>query len=182
MYKQALELASSSPTENLGRVSNVSRRDFEERETFRFHTCLPCLEYLSLLIETALLLRTNRTGRVYVNFGKLSNMESVVDRYLRIADVSERVYAFGEADWKPPRHPNLRLIELPHNSQLAREWFVIADSSTLRAALVAVEEQDTNLPAYEQTLSFNALKTSDPRIVNELAATAEGLIDLSLAA
>ena len=30
-------------------------------------------------------------------------MEPVVDRYMRISDVSERVYVFGEPDWCPPR-------------------------------------------------------------------------------
>jgi hypothetical protein len=96
--------------EDLGRVALVSRKDFDERQTFRFRAPVPCLEYFSLLIENAVLLRTHRGGRLYVGFERLSRMEPVVDRYMRIADLSERVYVFGEPDWpaatpEPARHP-----------------------------------------------------------------------------
>src|SRR5215210_6055686 len=126
MFAQALKLTSPAHLEDLGSFPNISRRTLDEHETFMFSAPVPCLEYISLLIENALLLRTNRTGMVYAGFEKLSRMEPVIDRYLRIADVSERVYVFGEADWKPPRHPNMKLITFPGDFQLAREWFVIA--------------------------------------------------------
>lgn len=139
------------------------------------------MEYVSLLIETALLLRTNRRGRVYVGFEKFSRMECVIDRYLRIADVSERVYVFGEADWTPPRHPNIRLIPVGSDFKLACEWFVIVDSSTLRVALVGMDEDGSDAPVLEER-NFRAFKTSDPVIVAQLAQAAEELIDTSLAA
>ena len=120
-------------------------------------------------------------GRVYVGFEKLSRMEPVAERYLRIADLSERVYIFGEADWKPPRHPNMKIISIPHNFSLAREWFVIADSSTLRVALVGVDEDGFNVPVLEEH-NFRAFKSSDPAVVARLATIADGLIDASLAA
>src|SRR5215210_7431589 len=122
MYGQALKLASFSTPDDLGSVPNLSRRTFDERETFLFRSQVPCLEYVSLLIENALLLRARRTGRIYAGFERLSHMEPVIDRYLRIADMSEHVYVFGEADWKPPRHPNLKVITLPGDYRLAREW------------------------------------------------------------
>ena len=176
MFEQASKLASVSGTEDLGSVSNISRRTFDERETFLFRSQVPCLEYVALLIENALLLRTNRAGIVYAGFEKLSRMEGVIDRYLRIADVSERVYVFGEPDWKPPRHPNMKTIALTGDSRLAREWFVIADSPTLRVALVAVDEDGLDVPVPEAR-NFHALKSSDPLIVAGLARTAEGLLD-----
>ena len=181
MFEQALKLAGSTRTEDLGEVSSISRRDFDERETFRFRATVPCLEYVSLLIENALLLRTNRRGRIYAGFEKLSRMEGVIDRYLRIADVSERVYVFGEPDWKPPRHPNMRVITLKEDVEMAREWFVIADSSPLHVALVGVDEDGFDAPVLEAR-RFRAIKSSDPAIVTQLAAAAEGLIDSSLAA
>src|ERR671938_861224 len=134
MFDEALALGGEA-VEDLGTVTHVSRRDFDERATFRFRAAVPCLEYFSLLIENALLLRTHRGGRLYVGFQRLSRMEPVVDRYMRIADLSERVYVFGEPDWRPPRHPNMKLISVQSGSELAREWFVIAESSTLRVAL-----------------------------------------------
>src|SRR5215210_674422 len=121
MYGRA-ENAAAGKSEDLGTVPHVSRRDFDERQTFRFRAQAPCLEYISLLIENALLLRTHRGGRLYAGFEKLSRMEGVVDRYMRIADISERVYVFGEPDWKPPRHPNMRVITLDEDLKLAREW------------------------------------------------------------
>ncbi len=139
MFEQAVASAGEA-LEELGTVAYVSRRDFDERATFRFRAQAPALEYLSLLIENAVLLRTHRGGRLYAGFERLSRMEPVVDRYMRIADVSERLYVFGEPDWKPPRHPNMRVIELNAASRLAREWFVIADSPAMRAALVAVDD------------------------------------------
>ena len=182
MFEQALKLTSPTGLEDLGSIPNISRRTLDEHETFLFRAPVPCLEYISLLIENALLLRTNRTGRIYAGFEKLSRMEPVIDRYLRIADISEQVYVFGEADWKPPRHPNMKLITFPGTFRLAREWFVIADSHTLCAALVAVEEVETEAPVTLEARSFRAFKSSDPKIIAGLSASAEGLVDSSLAA
>lgn len=179
MYHYALAQAPASVTD-LGDVSYISHRDFVERPTFTFRAQVPCLEYVSLLIENALLLRTNRAGRVYTGFQKLSRMEAIIDRYLRIADVSERLYVFGEPDWKPPRHPHMRLIPIAGDDRLAREWFVIADSSSMRAALVAQDQDGFQAPILEAR-HFIALKTTDPALIEQLVAAAENLVDASLA-
>jgi DICT domain-containing protein len=182
LFEEALKIARPPDGPDLTEVTFISRRDFDERETFTFETSAPCLEYLSLLIENAVLLRTHRAGRVYAGFEKLSNMESIVDRYLRIADVSERVYAFGEPDWKTPRHPNLRTVALPHDSPLAREWFVIANSPVLKVALVAADKEAAPHAMNTKERRFRALKTSNAAVVSQLTAIVEELIDLSLAA
>lgn len=182
LFEYALKVAAGR-VEDLGDVVHVSRRDFDERETFVFRAQVPCLEYASLLIENALLLRTHRGGRVYAGFEKLSSMEAVVDRYMRIADVSERVYAFGVDDWEPPRHPNMRVVRLGPGATLAREWFVITHSPALHVALVGIYEGGgggDGARAHEER-SFRALKTSDPGLVEQLAAAAEDIIDASLA-
>ena len=180
LFEQALDLAGDK-TENLGDVTHVSRSEFEGRETFLFRAPDPCLEYASLLIENALLLRTHRGGRVHAGFEKLSHMEGVVDRYMRIADVSARVHVFGEPDWEPPRHPNVRVIRLPPGSRLAREWFVVADSPALRVALVGLCEGDARDARSHERRTFRALKTSNPQLVERLAAAAEALADAFLA-
>ena len=181
LFEEALKIAVRAQMDDLGRVSNISRREFEEHPSFLFRAQVPCLEYVSLMIENALLLKATRKGTVYAGFEKLSRMEPVAGRYLRIADLSERVYVFGEADWKPPRHPNMKIIELPADSRLGREWFVIAESSTLRVALIGVDEDGFNLPVLEER-NFHAFKSSDPAIVAQLATIADGLIDSTLAA
>src|SRR5919107_319987 len=176
MYGRA-EDAPAGKSEDLGTVPHVSRRDFDERQTFAFRAQVPCLEYISLMIENALLLRTHRGGRMYAGFERLSNMEPVVDRYMRISDVSERVYVFGEPDWKPPRHPNMRVIELNGAARLAREWFVVADSPALRVALVGLDEEGFAARAVPEERTFAALKTHDPAVVRRLASAAESLVD-----
>ena len=179
MFEQAVAFAGEA-VEDLGTVALVSRRDFDERATFRFRAQVPALEYLSLLIENAVLLRTHRGGRLYAGFEKLSRMEGVVDRYMRIADVSERVYVFGEPDWRPPRHPNMRVIEVNGAARLAREWFVVADSPALSVALVGFDEEGLGARPVPEERTFTALKTHDPALVRCLAAAAETLVDDTL--
>lgn len=176
MFEFALQAAKDSRLEDLGNVAIVSRRTFDERATFRFRAKVPCLEYVSLLIENALLLRTHREGRVYAGFEKLSRMEYVTDRFLRISDVSERVYVFGVPDWKPPRHPNMGVVNLKPDTTLAREWFVIAHSNKYNAALVAIDEDGFDAPVLDER-NFRSFKSTDPAIVARLAAAAEDLID-----
>jgi DICT domain-containing protein len=178
MFEFALQAAAGSPLEDLGNVAIVSRKTFDECPTFGFRAKVPCLEYVSLLIENALLLRTHREGRVYVGFEKLSRMEYVADRFLRISDVSERVYVFGVSDWKPPRHPNMGVVKLKPGAKLAREWFVIAHSNKYNAALVAVDEDGFDTPVLDER-NFRSFKSTDPAIVARLADAAEDLIDQS---
>ncbi|HYO98712.1 MAG TPA: DICT sensory domain-containing protein [Pyrinomonadaceae bacterium] len=178
MFEFALQTAKKSRPEDFGNLAIVSRKVFDERPTFRFRAQVPCLEYVSLLIENALLLRTNREGRAYAGFERLSRMEYVADRFLRISDVSERVYIFGEPDWEPPRHPNMGVVKLKPDTKLAREWFVIAHSNKYSAALVAVDEDGFTTPVLDERY-FRAFKSTDPAIVARLADAVEDLIDQS---
>jgi len=176
MFEFALQAAKGAPCQDLGDVPLISRKTFDECVTFRFRSQVPCLEYLSLLIENALLLRTHREGRVYAGFEKLSRMEYVADRFLRISDLSERVYVFGEPDWKPPSHPNMRVVKLKPDAKLAREWMVIANSKNFHSALVAVDEDGFTVPVLDKR-NFRSFKSTNPSIVSRLAEAAEDLID-----
>lgn len=178
IFEQALKFSDPKPA-NLGLISNLSRRQFE-RESFRFRGTSPCLEYGSLMIENELLLRTNRSGRIYAGFENLSCLRPIIDRYLRIADVSESVSVFGVPDWTPPRHPNIRFINLAPDFRLAREWFLIADSSTLRIALVAFDEEGFTSKSPDMR-NFTAVKTSNLATVARLARATESVIDWSVA-
>ena len=70
MFDEAVASAGEQ-VEDLGTVTHISRRDFDERASFRFRAQVPALEYISLLIENAILLRTHRGGRLYVGFERL---------------------------------------------------------------------------------------------------------------
>jgi len=180
IFDQALKFSDDADTENLGEIASLGRRDFVERESFICHTTTASVEYACLMIENAILLRTNRAGRVYAGVEKLSALQPIIDRYMRIADVSESVYLFGQDDWRPPRHPNIRLITLNQDFRLARESFVIANSTSLSCALVAFDE--TGLQTSPEQIRYWALKTSNPDIVASLSNSVEGVIDWCLAA
>lgn len=180
IFELALGLSGIQPTNNLDRVSSISRREFEERESFVCRTTAASVEYACLMIENALLLRTNRGGRVYGGFERLSALQPIIDRYLRIADVSEAVYVFGENDWRPPRHPNVRVVSLRSEFQLAHESFLIAQSSTFNVAFIASRALVS--PTNQEPPSVVVLKTSNVSVVARLTGAAEGVIDWSLAA
>lgn len=180
IFELALKFSGSSSTENLGEIVSLSRRDFSENESFICHTTTASVEYACLMIENAILLRTNRAGRVYAGLEKLSSLQPIIDRYLRIADVSESVYLFGEDDWRPPRHPNIRVVTLDPNFKLARECFLIVQSSSLNCALIAYDEgRDSST---SERACYWALKTSTPAVVTGLTNAVEGVIDWTLAA
>lgn len=181
IFEFARQLSESPQTENLGQISSISRRDFDERETFLFSSGCPGVEYACLLIENALLLRTSRKGRIYAGFEKLSLLQPVIERYLRIADLSESVFIFGEADWTAPRHPNMRIVSLQPEFKLARESFLIADSPTLQVALIARDQEGAGDSPREKRIR-ETIKTSNPDVVVKLASATEGLIDWSIAA
>jgi hypothetical protein len=180
IFEQALKYSGVEEIENLGEIASLARRDFIERESFICHTTTASVEYACLMIENAVLLRTNRSGRVYAGVEKLSLLQPIIDRYMRIADISESVYLFGEDDWRPPRHPNIRLITLKNDFRLTREWFVIADSSSLNCALVAFDEGCMDGATPE--VRYWALKSSNPAVVHALSKSVEGVIDWTLAA
>lgn len=180
IFEQALKLSGTQNVENLGETAGLARRDFVGRESFMCHTTTASVEYACLMIENQILLRTNRSGRVYAGVEKLSALQPIIDRYMRIADVSEAVYLFGQDDWRPPRHPNIRLITLNQDFRLAREWFVITHSKSLSCAMVAFDEIGPD--ALPEQIRYWALKTSNPNLVGSLADAVEGVIDWSLAA
>ena len=180
IFDQALKLSEVEDIENLGEIASLARRDFVERESFMCHTTTASVEYGCLMIENAILLRTNRAGRVYAGVEKMSALQPIIDRYMRIADVSETVYLFGQDDWRPPRHPNIRLITLKQDFRLSREWFVITHSKSLNSALVAFDEATPDtLP---EQIRYWVLNTSNPNLVGSLANAVEGVIDWTLAA
>lgn len=181
IFEFALKQSPIESIDDLGQVASISRSDFDERETFICRTTLASVEYVNLLVENAILLRTNRAGRVYAGFERLSTLQSIIDRYLRIADLSESVYIFGQPDWVPPKHPNLRVIDLRPTIRLARESFLIVQSSNLNRAIVTFEDEGSNSPVPEQ-IRYWVLKSSNEAIVQTLAAEVEGVIDCSFAA
>ena len=182
IFEYALKFSSIEQTQNLGQIASISRRDFDERESFICRTTTASVEYVCLMIENAILLRTNRAGRVYAGFEKLSTLQPIIDRYLRIADVSESVYLFGQPDWQPPKHPNIRIVSLNPSFRLSRELFLIVQSSNLSRAVIGFDEEGESNDDIAEQIRYWVLKTSNAPAVHNLASEVEGVIDWSLAA
>jgi diguanylate cyclase/two-component system sensory protein len=161
-------------------ITSLRRRDFNGRESFCCYTTNASVEYACLMIEHALLLKPTRGGRVYAGFEKLSSLRPIIDRYLRIADLSDVVYLFGEDDWNPRRHPNIRVVGLSPDFRLAGESFLITQSPTNQAAFVARNET-AGAPNGAPQWAYRAFKSTNPKLVSELAEAMEGVIDWSLA-
>jgi hypothetical protein len=75
----------------------------------------------------------------------------------------------------------MKVIPVARGAKLGREWFMIAESSTLRVTFVGLDEDGFNVPVLEER-NFRGFKSSNPLIVSRLAEAAEGLVDSSLAA
>ena len=77
IFEQALKFSGVDQAENLGEMASLARRDFAERESFICHTTTASVEYACLMIENAVLLRTNRAGRVYAGVERLSLLQQI---------------------------------------------------------------------------------------------------------
>lgn len=170
IYNEVREIIRQYTVPELGTTLSLTREQFFEKESFSFVAGIPGLEYVTLLIENALLLRTNRSGRIHAGFGKLTRMEPVIDRYLRIADLSNRLYVFGELDWRPPAHPNLKVIPIASDSPLSQESFLISCSGSFDIALVATERLLDSPAVNKQFLAF---KSTESSIVDRLCSVLE---------
>jgi len=75
----------------------------------------------------------------YAGFQRFSNFPQQLRRYSRLGAVCRRVYVFGVPDVRPPVIPGIEFIELDPTSALAREWFVLVDTSDFWTILAAQE-------------------------------------------
>ena len=97
-------------------VAGLSRQTFDELTMFRFRTQPPCFEYLSLLIETAILLHTHRGGRIYAGFERLSRMEPIIARSklpMWLHDISAITSGGAPAPTRRPAMVKLRAVIPP---------------------------------------------------------------------
>ena len=63
MFEKVSRIHSDSRIPDFGRLTCLSRCEFEGRESFFFTAEEPSLEYACLMIENLLMLRMNRSGR-----------------------------------------------------------------------------------------------------------------------
>lgn len=83
--------------------------------------------------------------RLFSGFQRMSSFLPQVKRYERLADAAHSIYVFGEMDVNPPPITGVHYVPIKANHQLAREWFIVAETRDFFTALVTEElpGQDT---------------------------------------
>src|SRR5512141_156460 len=87
----------------------------------------PTMFIASSTLEDSILIDKAR-ARVFVGFQRMSRFVSQVERYQRLAQNAESVYVFGIMDAEPSPIFRVQYIPLKETDQLAKEWFLVADS------------------------------------------------------
>ncbi|MEO0455023.1 MAG: DICT sensory domain-containing protein [Cyanobacteria bacterium P01_A01_bin.114] len=80
----------------------------------------------------------------YAGFQKFSNFPDQMRRYGRLGAICRRVYVYGVPDYPPPSIPGVEFIELSPGAELAKEWFLLVNTSDFWATLIARETFGTD--------------------------------------
>ncbi|MEM9162003.1 MAG: DICT sensory domain-containing protein [Cyanobacteria bacterium P01_F01_bin.4] len=81
---------------------------------------------------------------LYAGFQKFSNFPEQMRRYGRLGAICRRVYVYGIPDYPPPSIPGVEFIELSPSAELAKEWFLLVNTSDFWATLIARETLGTD--------------------------------------
>jgi DICT domain-containing protein len=133
-------------------------------QSLKYETKVPQLEYMCLMMENIVLTKKLK-GNVYAGFQKFSRAKNVLDRFQAMTEYSN-VHIFGENDAVMDSTDGINYIELPPNSELMREWFLIIDSPTFKSMMVAYDMEGFAVHEVEEGRKFKGVKTSSPRVIN----------------
>jgi DICT domain-containing protein len=114
-------------------------------------------------------------ARVFSAFQWMSRFTPQVARYQRLAQFAEAVYVFGCMDTVPPPIANVHYIPLKQTDQLAKEWFLIADSPEYFTALATEEITPPRTP--EEERQFQGIWTFDEDLVSIMQEWLTSLVD-----
>jgi DICT domain-containing protein len=127
---------------------------------------------ISYEIERALF---KTRARVFAGFQHMSRFLPQEARYRKLAETSESVYVFGIMDVFPPPIAGIRYVPLRKDDQLAREWFLIADSPQYFSALPTEEVTPLGLP--DEQRQFEGAWSFDEELVTILQEWLSSLVD-----
>ncbi|MCA1035830.1 MULTISPECIES: DICT sensory domain-containing protein [Bacillus] len=132
-------------------------------QSLKYETKVPQLEYMCLMMENIVLTKKLQ-GNVYAGFQKFSRTKNVLDRFQAMAEYSN-VHIFGENDAAMDPSDGIHYIELPKNSELMREWFLIIDSPVFKSMMVAYDMEGFGVHEVEEGRKFKGVKTSNPQVI-----------------
>jgi len=105
-------------------------------------------------------------GRLFAGFQKMSFFLPQVNRYRRLALITEHIWVFGVPDCTLPLIDNVSYVPLSESDALTREWFLIADAPEYFSALVAQDLSGFDVP--EKQRKFRGIWTFDSTMVEQL--------------
>lgn len=139
------------------------------QEQRKFIHATRMMSMISREIEDTVILDGVR-ARVFSSFQRMSSFLPQADRYRRLAENADSVYVFAYPDIQPPPIVNITYVPIPEDSQLAREWFIVADARDYYTALVTEELPGGPSRRFEGVWSF------DEEMVDILQAALSNLV------
>ena len=127
---------------------------------------VPVMNLISHEIEDQMITHQITTD-FFAGFQRFSHFPEQLRRYSRLGAICRRVYIFGVPDCEPPDISGLEFIELAPASALAREWFLLVNTPTFWATLVA-REVDGQDPITKGR-RFDAIWSYDVEVVERVA-------------
>jgi len=123
------------------------------------------MEIVSYDIENAII-RHRIPARVFSAFQEMSRFLPQINRYRTLAQFTESIYVFGVMDVEPPPIPKVHYIAVRPTDQLAKEWFLVADSQEYFSALATEEITPNGLRGTDRL--FEGIWSFDSDLVNIL--------------
>lgn len=157
--------------DSLTRFRNLSLYSLAARgpEDGLFTNSVETMLAISFSIEGAIVAHKLK-GTFYAGFQQISAFAPQLDRYERLAAICGEVIVFCHLDRPIPKLPqNVQLVELPSESPMVREWFIVFASPNLRVSLLARQVDDFRplpAPVREQPeRRYEGLVTVDSNLV-----------------
>ncbi|MGD1952504.1 MAG: DICT sensory domain-containing protein [Leptolyngbyaceae cyanobacterium] len=135
-------------------------------ESLRRVNSVPIMNLISHEIEDQIITHQITTD-FFAGFQRFSRFPEQLRRYGRLGSICRRVYVFGIPDCEPPTISGLEFVELAPASSLAREWFLLVNTPTFWATLVA-REVDGQDPVTKGR-RFDAIWSYDVEVVERVA-------------
>ncbi|MGD1855881.1 MAG: DICT sensory domain-containing protein [Leptolyngbyaceae cyanobacterium] len=135
-------------------------------DSLRKVNTVPMMNLISHQIEDQVINHQISTD-FFAGFQRFSRFPEQLRRYGRLGSVCRRVYVFGVPDCEPPTISGLEFIDLAPTASLSQEWFLLVNTPTFWAALVA-REVDGKDPVTKGR-RFDAIWSYDVEVVERVA-------------
>ena len=138
----------------------------DQYESLRRVNTVPMMNLISHQIEDQVINHQISTD-FFAGFQRFSHFPEQLRRYSRLGAVCRRVYVLGIADCEPPRISGLEFMELAPASPLVQEWFLLVNTPTFWATLVAREVSGKD--PLTKSRRFDAIWSYDVEVVERIA-------------